>query len=145
MIYKKSNLCKISVQISPKSLRWKPEKSQLSWGDHKLYTFVNYMQLGLIKDGLFIQISWKIGTLLVDLCLKNLSNGRAPRPDGIPNNILKDLPDTIHDMLCLLFLQCYHWEAIPKKWKHTITILLHKKDNPVIITNYRPMALVYTI
>ena len=38
-----------------------------------------------------------------DLCLKNLGNNKAPRPDNILNSILKNMPIQFHNLLYLLF------------------------------------------
>lgn len=63
--------------------------------------------------------------IIYNLYFKNLSNEKAPGLDGIPNKILKTLPNTFHDMLYLFFLQCYHQKATPEH--KIITILLHKQ------------------
>jgi hypothetical protein len=42
-----------------------------------------------------------------DLCLKYLGNNKARGPDNIPNSILKNMPCLFHDLLFLLFQQCY--------------------------------------
>jgi hypothetical protein len=80
-----------------------------------------------------------------DLCLKNLGNNKAPGPDNIPNSILKNMPIPYHDLLYLLFHQCYKQQQIPTSWKTSLTILLYKKSDPTIITNHRPIALANTI
>jgi hypothetical protein len=80
-----------------------------------------------------------------DLCLKYLGNNKAPRPDNIPNSILKNMPKHFHDLLNLLFQQCYKQQQIPSTWKNSLTILLYKKSNPTILTNHRPIALTNTI
>lgn len=36
-------------------------------------------------------------------------------------------------------------KPIPKGWKHSTTTILHNKDNPTIVTNYRSVALACTI
>jgi hypothetical protein len=48
-----------------------------------------------------------------DLALKNLSNNKAPGPDNIPNEIIKNLTQEFHDMLYLFFAQCYIQKEIP--------------------------------
>ena len=37
------------------------------------------------------------------MCLKNLSNNKAPGPDRIPNSILKNMPQSFHKLLHLFF------------------------------------------
>jgi hypothetical protein len=80
-----------------------------------------------------------------DLCLKHLGNNKAPGPDNIPNSILKNMPRQFHDLLFLLFQQCYKQQQIPTSWKTNLTILLYKKSDPTILTNHRPIALANTI
>ena len=80
-----------------------------------------------------------------DCCIKRLTKGKAPGPDNIPNDIIKALPTPWQDLLYLFFQQCYKQKKIPQYWKHSKTILLHKKDDPTHITNYRPIALANTI
>jgi hypothetical protein len=80
-----------------------------------------------------------------DLCLKYLGNNKAPGPDNIANSIIKNLPQHFHDLLFLMFLQCYKQQQIPTTWKTSLTILLYKKADPTILTNHRPIALANTI
>ena len=42
-----------------------------------------------------------------DLCLKYLSNNKALGPNNISNSILKNMPTQYHDLLFILFQQCY--------------------------------------
>jgi hypothetical protein len=80
-----------------------------------------------------------------DKCLRKLARGKTLGPDNIPNEIIKALPPQCQDMLFLFFQHCYKQRKIPTYWKHSKTILLHKKDNPIHLTNYRPIALANTI
>ena len=91
------------------------------------------------------QISNKFTREVYDACIKRLTRGKAPGPDNIPNDIIKALPSQWHNMLFLFFQHCYKQREIPTYWKHSKTILLHKKDNPMHLTNYRPIVLANTI
>jgi hypothetical protein len=55
------------------------------------------------------------------------------------------MPNQFHDLLFLLFQQCYKQQQIPTSWKTSLTILLYKRSNPSILTNHRPIALANTI
>jgi hypothetical protein len=59
------------------------------------------------------------------------------------------MPTPYHDLIYLLFHQCYKQQQIPASWKTSLTILstilLYKKSDPTIITNHRPIALANTI
>jgi hypothetical protein len=80
-----------------------------------------------------------------DLCLKNLSNNKAPGPDKIPNSILKNMPPRSHEILFLFFKHCYKQKQIPASWKTNIIVLIYKKCNPSQLTNHRPIALANNI
>ena len=77
--------------------------------------------------------------------ISNLSNGKTPGPDKIPNEIFKYLPAPyqamIHKFLILL------WKAgkTPLCWKHSETALLYKKEDPYDVKNYRPIGLLNTV
>ena len=76
-----------------------------------------------------------------DRCLSQAQNRRSPGPNGIPNEILKHLPQEFHDMLYdafRLFLLTGH---APPSWKHSETILLHKSGDPTLLKNWRPIGL----
>jgi hypothetical protein len=80
-----------------------------------------------------------------NLCFKYLGNNKAPGPNNIPNSILKNMPIQFHNLLYLLFHQCYKQQQILASWKTSLTILLYKKFDPTILTNHRPIALANTI
>jgi len=80
-----------------------------------------------------------------DMCLKNLASNKTPSPDKIPNIILKNMPESFHNILFLLFSHCYKQKQIPTSWKISLTILLYKKGDPSKLTNHRPIALANTV
>jgi hypothetical protein len=80
-----------------------------------------------------------------EMCLKHLSNNKAPGPDKIPKSILKNMPENFHQLLLLFFTHCYKQKQIPASWKISLTILLYKKRNPAQLPNHRPIALANTI
>jgi hypothetical protein len=90
-------------------------------------------------------ISNTFDRIIYDLCLKYLGNNKALGPDNIPNSILKNMPYQFHDLLFLLFQQCYKQQQIPTSWTTSLTILLYKKSDPSILTIHRPIALANTI
>jgi hypothetical protein len=55
------------------------------------------------------------------------------------------MPIQFHNLLYLLFHQCYKQQQIPALWKTSLTILLYKKADPSILTNHRSVALANTI
>ena len=106
-----------------------------------------------IQDGIILEKRGPQGTQITtqftrttyDKCVKRLTKGKAPGPDNIPNDIIKSLPPQCHDLIYLFFHHCYKQKEIPTQWKHSKTILLHKKEDPTQLANYRPIALANTI
>ena len=87
------------------------------------------------------QFTWEV----YNNYLRWLTWGKAPGLDNIPNNIIKTLPPQCQDLFFLFFEHYYKQIEIPTYWKHNTTILLHKKHNPIYLTNYRPIVLANTI
>ncbi len=71
-----------------------------------------------------------------DACHK-ASAGKAPGLDAIPNEILKHLPEPMHDLIYLLFRFMAKYSYTPKKWCTSATKLIYKpnKTNPHNPTN----------
>ncbi len=70
-----------------------------------------------------------------------MPNGKAPGPDGFPAELLKTMPSLFHTILALLF-QCMAREGYtPESWMTSQTCLIHKKADPIVLDNYRPIAL----
>ena len=74
-------------------------------------------------------------------CLRSMPRGTAPGPNGIPNEILQHLPEEAHEMLLGFFKLCWRARCTPPSWKHSNTLLFHKKGSPLHASNYRPIAL----
>ena len=87
------------------------------------------------------QIGKQFNREIYDSCLKRLTKGKAPGPNNIPNDIIKTLLTPCQDLLFLFFNHCYKQRAIPHYWKHSKILLLHKKEDPTHLFNYRPIAL----
>ena len=103
-----------------------------------------HTQQGIILDkrGPPIAQIWRQFTREVyDGCIKRLTKDKAPGLDNIPNDKIKALPTPWQDILFLFIKQCSEQRSIPHYWKHSKTIQLHKKDDPIHLANYRPIAL----
>ena len=77
--------------------------------------------------------------------IHKLSHCKAPGPDGIQNEILKTLPRELHDAIGSLFCLMYLTATTPDIAKRSTTVLIHKKGDAQLISNYRPIALANTI
>jgi len=74
-----------------------------------------------------------------------LTRGKAPGKDGVPNELLKYLPDHLLGAIHNLFILMYMTGTTPSSWKVSHTVLLYKKKFPLDLKNYRPIALADTI
>jgi hypothetical protein len=76
-----------------------------------------------------------------DKTINSLGTGKAPGPDGIPNEIIEFLPPATRSALLSFLSLLAHKSYTPREWCHSTTCLLHKKDYPILLDNYRPIAL----
>ena len=74
--------------------------------------------------------------------MRHLKNGKAPGPDGIPNEMLKHLPTGLHQVIHKLFILMWMTGTMPKAWKESQTVLLHKKGSE---HDWRPTAIANTL
>jgi hypothetical protein len=73
-----------------------------------------------------------------DKTINSLGIGKAPGPDGIPNEILKFLPPETRSALFSLLSLLAHKSYTPPEWCHNTTCLLHKKVTPPSLTTTAP-------
>ena len=73
--------------------------------------------------------------------------GKAPGPDGIPNEVIKFLPESVHEAIYLLFRLMATHEYTPPAWTASATCLIYKhtKRDPHNPGFYRPIALMNCI
>ena len=84
--------------------------------------------------------------LLVTEALHRLPVAKAPGPDGIPNEILKFLPDATIDTIWHVFKAMLASGLVPRTWCHSTTFLLWKgKKSPDFCEAYRPIAPMNTL
>ena len=69
--------------------------------------------------------------------------GKAPGPDAITNELIENLPDDVHPLVCTLFQTMAKHNYTPKEWCRSATCLLYSlnKKDPHNIALYRPIAL----
>ena len=79
--------------------------------------------------------------LQVESVLKSLPTGTASGPNGFSNHNLKELSKQLTFPLCVLFNRSLSQGEIPSQWKETNVCPIHKKDDPSLVSNYRPISL----
>lgn len=77
----------------------------------------------------------------VEFALVSQKDDKAPGPDGINNEILKQAKETITPILTEIFNDILNTETIPQQWTESNIILLYKKGDQYDIGNYRPISL----
>jgi hypothetical protein len=78
--------------------------------------------------------------------IRGLKISRAPGPNGIPNRVLKFLPQSAVYLLTQVFNSLLLTHDFPTMWKHArvMSILKPGKD-PAPLSSYRPISLLDTI
>ena len=77
--------------------------------------------------------------------LSKLRNNKSPGLDGVPNELIRIMPDSFKASLRLLFILMWITGRTPDAWKTSVTTLLHKKDDPTDLKNKRPIGMHITI
>ena len=80
----------------------------------------------------------------VEWTLNSFSNNKAPGLDGIPSEVLRELTP-IASRLTDLFNVWFLEGSIPKELTEGVVTLLHKKGDPALIGNYRPITLLNSL
>jgi mannosylglycoprotein endo-beta-mannosidase len=76
--------------------------------------------------------------------LKSMKNTTAPGIDGVTAEALKLAGKELTRPLCRLFNNILSQGRIPEGFADSKTILLYKKADPQLISNYRPISLLST-
>jgi hypothetical protein len=76
--------------------------------------------------------------------MSRLSNRKAPGPDCIPNEFLKNLPYEAVLATAECFSAILETESTPTEWSNSVTVMIHKKGDVMNPNNYRPIALLNT-
>ena len=77
--------------------------------------------------------------------LQTLKLGKSSGPDNINNRILKELAIPLSKPLSDLFNCSLINRQCPDVWKEANVSPLYKKDDPSLVSNYRPISLLNTI
>ena len=77
--------------------------------------------------------------------LKSLQLGKATGPDAINNRVLKELAKPLSFPLSDLFNFSLTSGKVPLIWKEANVTPIFKKDDPSVVSNYRPISLLSTV
>ena len=69
-------------------------------------------------------------------CINNLSTGKQPGPDEIPNEIIKAAPALLKDCLYMLIQAMWATGITPERWKESYTILIFKNKGTILELDY---------
>ena len=97
-----------------------------------------------------LQHSTELLNILMDKCtylncIRHLARNKKPGPDGIPNELLMCLPDTMHTTIHKLFILMWITGQTPTCLQNSNTLSLYKKGDPTNPANYRPIGLSNTM
>jgi hypothetical protein len=77
----------------------------------------------------------------VAICLKKLSNGKAPGIDGLPIEFYKAFWPLLVDPYMTLLDECYQHKEMPLTMRTSVITLIYKKNDRKQLKNYRPISL----
>ena len=77
--------------------------------------------------------------------LTSLNIGKASGPDSINNRLLKELAQPLTPPLKDLFNYSLAIGKVPSIWKQANVSPIYKKDDPSVVSNYRPISLLSTV
>lgn len=77
----------------------------------------------------------------IESVLKSLPVGKAVGPDGINNRILREIANEFSAPFCALINLSLQQGIVPDIWKVSHVCPIYKKDDPTLVSNYRPISL----
>lgn len=79
------------------------------------------------------------------LAARKLKNRKAPGPDGIPAEVLKEIAGTHPELLLNMYNSCLREGIFPERWKVQKLVLISKgKGDPLAPSSYRPLCMLDT-
>lgn len=79
------------------------------------------------------------------LAASKLQNGKAPGPDGIPAEVIKEIATKRPELLLKMYNTCLREGVFPKPWKVQTLVLISKgKGDPNSPSSYRPLCMLDT-
>ena len=78
----------------------------------------------------------------LETALHNLKSGKSPGPDGVPNDLLKQLSETGKRLLLKLINRSWLHNDVPATWRTAEIVAIPKKGKPPAEpSSYRPISL----
>lgn len=77
----------------------------------------------------------------VSAAITSLKNNKAPGPDNIPAELLKNGGEELANVIYEIVVKVFNNEEIPEEWLEGIIVPLHKKGDKLNCENYRGIAL----
>ena len=81
----------------------------------------------------------------VKTMISGLKNGKAKGWDNIPNEALKNLPDSMISMIAVLFNKIKASGSLPQGWNRGRITLVHKYGLRELLGNYRPITVIISL
>ena len=97
----------------------------------------NYINVRQLQSFFFLE---PVSQIEVSYHIQNLKNSKQDI-DSISIPIFKEYRDLFSHILADLINICFETGTFPKFCKKAIVLPLHKKDDPDIMTNYRPISI----
>ena len=77
----------------------------------------------------------------IELVLNSLPLGKPVGPDGLNNRILREIAHEFSVPFCTLVNMSLQLGVVPDIWKVSHVCPIYKKDDPTLVSNYRPISL----
>ena len=77
----------------------------------------------------------------IELVLNSLPLGKAVGPDGLNNQILREIAHEFSVPFCTLVNMSLQLGVVPDIWKVSHVCPIYKTDDPTLVSNYRPISL----
>ena len=71
--------------------------------------------------------------------LQTLKTDKSLGPDSLHPRLLKELSESIANLLCIIFNQSLNNRKLPNQWKNALISAIFKKGNKIQATKYRPV------